>query len=1488
MAEDNVYRIGTVFDLAGFRVGLQQLRVELRAFDPSKDIDKKKLDKAFDSKSLNKYSESLKKVSKGYKGLNEQIDKAKKKTEQHTKATKGTANALGDVARRVFVWGALSAAIFGALQNLKDLFDFTIKVNSAMADLRKVLPQASDFEFLKKQTLQFSIDFGVEPLEAFDVLREFVKAGLDTEDALKATRTALLGINATGADTKQIFNALIGANRIFNIGFENSARIIDKVKKVDQAFAVDAKDLIDSITAIGPAVANLGGDIDDLFGLIATLGEAARVSGREAANSLKRILSRIVSQEGIRALERLGVTVFKSAGEFRKLRDILGDLAERLKTATQVEKQNIAVILAQVRQYSKFLALIQNFHRAQKATIDSSRSFGEAFIANQVALDTWEKQAQISENRMKRLGEELLSGGIVPGLTALKVSFGEVADILNNDLGRGFILATTGITILIAANSALKRALLGFTGIGAIASKQIGLFNIASTRTIKVVDEAGKKLKFTTGFFTRFAAGAAILIPVLIAAGLAYEAFTRKTRRRNRIIKATVEELKEFKRSLEDITFANIAASDVETKFNSIFSTFRKLEESAGANVITAKDLNEAYSKLFFGVPSSSLTIKQLEELQTRLESIRTVINEVRFRPFFDTIGQAAAKAVPILNKASAALGKPFEVLLTAETGLRGFVGVQTEAFTKFVNILRKFRQEVTGETPSISGFLASKEVAIDIIKITDNIVELTNKIKDLNETQKGARNLFEFAREDQVKKGASSILSLIDTTSLFTQALEDTNAAASQSFIFDRAEARSRAFSLISQEVIKELKRQAIAFAQTKEEELRFVQAIDKAKPAIDKMVDGLNSITLNTVSFLSGLKQTTAAVFSGFEAQTRALRVIGSLTVDFGKAFDFTKESLNSVDNTLRNLFGQIKNNEKALSTLRIEAKALEEAIRLSKGIPFSDTQQLPKIINDLESIKLRTLSLNDTNERNKRQLEEQVKQLLEYRQVLVGVTELEKLREKILEGQKNLTESVLQRLLKLNSLRIQNPFEELKENDKVFNRILETQLNYQDNLFKIGSQEETITNSKKNQLVIQENLNKSLRVLDTQLSRISTLQDGIKNSVDGVKGAFVDLLGSQDDFFDALQKRGSLIEVFRKTVSGIADVIARADAEIIAEKISKSSKGIFRDARSELQFLEESVEETIRNISTNPDVGLNISNSIVAGAKVAGDIFYDRIIDGSKFMEEVLAELPRLVIQSFEELKALRLATVSGGTASTTEDLSKGIQEGVKAGVAVLGDNAVEAVLLQESNKLMEDIAFKEINQLIGVNQKLDAMNKNLQVALISVSADDATRKAKSDRDFTNALTRRLGVMVAQSVASVIAKGTGAKPQDVAFASGLGAVVGGIAGGPQGAAIGQAAGALLGSLVGRKEKEEEQVKELQKIERNTAQLVDRLSPEILNAPANFTLPSGKSLRGGVSVSIGNISVAGGSSQDIANEIASAIEDSLDRTFSRRSVLD
>jgi len=215
-------------------------------------------------------------------------------------------------------------------------------------------------------------------------------------------------------------------------------------------------------------------------------------------------------------------------------------------------------------------------------------------------------------------------------------------------------------------------------------------------------------------------------------------------------------------------------------------------------------------------------------------------------------------------------------------------------------------------------------------------------------------------------------------------------------------------------------------------------------------------------------------------------------------------------------------------------------------------------------------------------------------------------------------------------------------------------------------------------------------------------------------------------------------------------------------------------------------------------------------------------------------------------------------------------------------------LEEQLQIESNNIMDELSKAELTEL-------EKQTLELNKLVTQGDGDASDGGGKDDAARTSALWksigRRFAIQAGQGIGVAIAKSRGSDPAAVQTGGNIGASVGGpiglLAGGPAGfllgSTIGQAAGSILGGLFGKKEEpKEDEIKILAQIEKNTAQLVDRLTADIFNAPAAFTLPAGQGFALGGGVTIHNtISVSGdGLGVDTLDTLSQQLEDVYSRS--------
>jgi len=116
-----------------------------------------------------------------------------------------------------------------------------------------------------------------------------------------------------------------------------------------------AEDLAASIGKIGAAAVQAGISMEQLEGYTTAIVSATGIDGSETGTALKGVISRVfrIGSEGEsdagkseKALNQLGIAVRKNANEFRDFDSILKDLQSKWDNLTNVQKSNIAQVLA--------------------------------------------------------------------------------------------------------------------------------------------------------------------------------------------------------------------------------------------------------------------------------------------------------------------------------------------------------------------------------------------------------------------------------------------------------------------------------------------------------------------------------------------------------------------------------------------------------------------------------------------------------------------------------------------------------------------------------------------------------------------------------------------------------------------------------------------------------------------------------------------------------------------------------------------------------------------------------------------------------------------------------------------------------------------------------------------------------------------------------------------------------------------------------------
>ena len=244
----------------------------------------------------------------------------------------------------------------------------------------------------------------------------------------------------------------------------------------------------------------MGNSLEETIGLMVAITEQTKNSSK-SARGLNAILANLAqvldpaSSNGEKIVEifdKLGVTMYDANGQFKSGYDLLSGLAEKWNTLDGNAQKYIATTLAGTTQLNNFLALMNNFDHATKATNTALESQGSALEENERYMGGIEAKMTNLKQVFQDFANNVLDSDFVKALLDVATGFLQLA---NTDLGvfiSQIVLLTSlgwGAVSLAKASEAIKiitTLVKGFVGGGATAAG-IGAIGTAASSVLPVV-----------------------------------------------------------------------------------------------------------------------------------------------------------------------------------------------------------------------------------------------------------------------------------------------------------------------------------------------------------------------------------------------------------------------------------------------------------------------------------------------------------------------------------------------------------------------------------------------------------------------------------------------------------------------------------------------------------------------------------------------------------------------------------------------------------------------------------------------------------------------------------------------------------------------------------------------------------------------------------------------------------------------------------------
>lgn len=394
----------------------EKLRIELQALTAKAEKDIRSLDK-----SVKRTAGSIRALGSSSKTslrpLGEGLSSASVNANEFEKSM-AAANA------RVIAFGASAGIIYQVQKALRETVKATIEVEKSFADINVVLNTSQqNLQKFGNSLFKIAGQTGQGFKDVSEAATELARQGLSMEKTLMRTKDALILTRLTGMGAVESVASLTAAVNSFSKSGVTSAQVINKMAKVDQAFAVSSEDLAKAISRVGSSAVDAGVSLDELLAITTAVQQRTARGGAVIGNAFKTIFTRIGRTDVQQKLNAIGVATRDMQGNMLGATQVLQNLSDKFKDLSKNQQNQIAESVAGVFQVNILRAslgdLSNKYGIYNKALSDSATASDEAYRKNEQLNKTLDSLANKTLANLTKAGAAIGDLALKPAITEL-------------------------------------------------------------------------------------------------------------------------------------------------------------------------------------------------------------------------------------------------------------------------------------------------------------------------------------------------------------------------------------------------------------------------------------------------------------------------------------------------------------------------------------------------------------------------------------------------------------------------------------------------------------------------------------------------------------------------------------------------------------------------------------------------------------------------------------------------------------------------------------------------------------------------------------------------------------------------------------------------------------------------------------------------------------------------------------------------------------
>ena len=365
-----------------------------------------------------------------------QMSNAVTSTKLKLKETHNLLESMGTTLMNTIKWSIASNALNTFTGSIQKAYSFTKQLDTSLNDIMIVTGKSSDemgrFAYRANKAAKA---LGAATKDYTQASLIYYQQGLSDSEVETRANTTLKAANVTGQDARTVSEQLTAVWNGYKVQAQETELYIDKLAAVAAATAADLEELSTGMSKVASAANTMGVDIDQLNAQLATIVSVTREAPEAIGTALKTVYARMSDiQAGLdeettldeytQQLADMGIYVLDAQGQLRDMGEVVEEIGDSWDKLSRNQQVSLAQTVAGTRQYSRMMALFDNWDMYQTAKNTSATSTGTLQEQQDIFLESLEAHTQALATAGEKVYAALFDSesfkdllGILTGLT---------------------------------------------------------------------------------------------------------------------------------------------------------------------------------------------------------------------------------------------------------------------------------------------------------------------------------------------------------------------------------------------------------------------------------------------------------------------------------------------------------------------------------------------------------------------------------------------------------------------------------------------------------------------------------------------------------------------------------------------------------------------------------------------------------------------------------------------------------------------------------------------------------------------------------------------------------------------------------------------------------------------------------------------------------------------------------------------------------------